>query len=492
MDNQNLDQEDGASSEEKLQQPNKSEMTDHVCTSIGYGCTLAITPVLLLSRIAKNGDLEALCSFLPDALQPIHGVIPSTYCLLFCVFSGLVLALLSDKFTEKRHFTIVLGAAFACLLLSICIPSDLIGLPLVGFSCASAQFLWRLHVINKVVSPRSVFNATAVTAGALLFAAVLDLNNNPHMLRIVLTLSLTLFFAISDSTFEKWLYIPREAMLNHSFNWARRIKPAVTHFAGGIAFGVMLYALGHILSQAAASVIWLISVVLIYACNNAENKRSKQARLAHRLMLFAVCLLLIPLLPEHTQWVAASLLLIAAVTSSALNVARHYVINKDSDLSDTFLSGYRVTTDNIANMIGFASSYAVLALAGSPSVAMFALCSLVTVLFIFSTLLSMGAFSERRDKKAPAAAKDIWHEKVVAVAKAYDLTPRQAEIFEALSRGRNAKYIAQRLYLSEGAVKKSLFLIYKKLDVHNQQDLITLVMQSEPEIESPVSGDESS
>lgn len=89
---------------------------------------------------------------------------------------------------------------------------------------------------------------------------------------------------------------------------------------------------------------------------------------------------------------------------------------------------------------------------------------------------SMFFFEQDEDLEETA---DEWHEKALLTAKVNGLTPRQVEIFDALSRGRNAKYIAQRLYLSEGAVKKQMFTIYKKLDVHKQQDLITLVMDGD-------------
>lgn len=80
------------------------------------------------------------------------------------------------------------------------------------------------------------------------------------------------------------------------------------------------------------------------------------------------------------------------------------------------------------------------------------------------------------DEESPKETADEWQEKAHLTAKINGLTSRQVEIFEALSRGRNARYIAQRLYLSEGAVKKQMFTIYKKLDIHKQQDLITMVM----------------
>uniref|UniRef100_UPI003A8FEAE0 response regulator transcription factor n=2 Tax=Gordonibacter TaxID=644652 RepID=UPI003A8FEAE0 len=55
------------------------------------------------------------------------------------------------------------------------------------------------------------------------------------------------------------------------------------------------------------------------------------------------------------------------------------------------------------------------------------------------------------------------------------LSRRELEILIALAKGRNASYIQRELTISEGTVRTHMRNIYRKLDVHNQQELIDLV-----------------
>lgn len=58
---------------------------------------------------------------------------------------------------------------------------------------------------------------------------------------------------------------------------------------------------------------------------------------------------------------------------------------------------------------------------------------------------------------------------------AYDLTPRESEILFYLAKGRNAKYIADQLYVAERTVKTHTYHIYQKMGIHSQQELIDIV-----------------
>lgn len=62
--------------------------------------------------------------------------------------------------------------------------------------------------------------------------------------------------------------------------------------------------------------------------------------------------------------------------------------------------------------------------------------------------------------------------------KRFDLSPRQEEVFWLLIRGRNIRYIAERLCVSESTVKTHVHNLYAKLGVHSQQELITKVEES--------------
>ena len=57
----------------------------------------------------------------------------------------------------------------------------------------------------------------------------------------------------------------------------------------------------------------------------------------------------------------------------------------------------------------------------------------------------------------------------------YRLTDRECEIIQLLLSGRSVSAAAKELYLSESTVKTHVRSIYKKMDVHNRQEMISLV-----------------
>jgi DNA-binding CsgD family transcriptional regulator/MFS family permease len=61
------------------------------------------------------------------------------------------------------------------------------------------------------------------------------------------------------------------------------------------------------------------------------------------------------------------------------------------------------------------------------------------------------------------------------LAERFSLTKREEEILFLLARGRTAQYIATSLVITPGTVKTHLRSIYAKLDVHTQQEVLTLV-----------------
>ncbi len=65
--------------------------------------------------------------------------------------------------------------------------------------------------------------------------------------------------------------------------------------------------------------------------------------------------------------------------------------------------------------------------------------------------------------------------RVAELVAACSLTPREAEVFGLLARGRNAAYIQESLTLSRNTVKSYVARVYGKLGVHSHQELIDLV-----------------
>ena len=61
------------------------------------------------------------------------------------------------------------------------------------------------------------------------------------------------------------------------------------------------------------------------------------------------------------------------------------------------------------------------------------------------------------------------------LARQYRLSPREIEVFFLLSKGRNRAHIKEELVISNETVKSHVKNIYRKTDVHSQQELIDMI-----------------
>lgn len=81
---------------------------------------------------------------------------------------------------------------------------------------------------------------------------------------------------------------------------------------------------------------------------------------------------------------------------------------------------------------------------------------------------------ETVEKKAEPHGRPF-KDKCSLAATSYALTPRESEILFFLAKGRNAKHIAEKLYVSERTVKTHTYHIYQKMGIHSQQELINII-----------------
>ena len=61
------------------------------------------------------------------------------------------------------------------------------------------------------------------------------------------------------------------------------------------------------------------------------------------------------------------------------------------------------------------------------------------------------------------------------MARDFGLTPRESEVIVLLAYGRTLAIIARDLHIAQGTARTHIENIYRKLDVHKQQELIDLV-----------------
>ena len=72
-----------------------------------------------------------------------------------------------------------------------------------------------------------------------------------------------------------------------------------------------------------------------------------------------------------------------------------------------------------------------------------------------------------------------FRERCEIVANTYLLSRRENEVMYYLARGYKSSFIQQQLYISEGTAKTHIRHIYRKLNVHSQQELIHLIDEVE-------------
>ncbi len=446
---------------------------------IGYAAIVAWLPSLLLNGSFSEGDLASLCASLPAPFGALGTVLPVAVCLLLCCGFGLILMLLANRLATKRHFFYLWVAAIVSTVISFCVPSDIAKAVTLAAAFTMTRLLWNVHLTNKAFDSSTLLAATLLGGVVLLISALLDETATNFSLHILLLISLCMFLAVSSVTYKDWTFVPKEAMRAKGLTVTQKVFPATAKTMAGIAFGTLMYLCSYQVSLIVAGLVWLSSASIVFLFERAGKRPSKSAVRGYFMIGSIAALIAVSVLPNVGSIIGAGILALFMVASALANAIRHMVVEKDLTLSDVYLFGFRHSTNAIGMTVGYLGCFAVFTFAPPPSAAAFGFFGAAILSLALVSLLSLGVFESKRKRMPAADITDPWHEKVMFLAKEYSLTPRQTEIFDALSRGRNAKYITQRLYLSEGTVKKQVFQIYKRLDVHTQQDLITLVMETD-------------
>ena len=81
------------------------------------------------------------------------------------------------------------------------------------------------------------------------------------------------------------------------------------------------------------------------------------------------------------------------------------------------------------------------------------------------------------DMPTTAAQESSLEKRCARLVKRCKLSPREAVVLTLAAQGRNAKAIAEKLFVSESTTKTHMSNIYRKAGVHSQQELIALLDQ---------------
>ena len=97
---------------------------------------------------------------------------------------------------------------------------------------------------------------------------------------------------------------------------------------------------------------------------------------------------------------------------------------------------------------------------------------------VFVASLALALIAEQRFNIERTTAPSSLQDSCDELKRMYGLTPREREIIELLGQGRSVPFIADMLFLAKSTVETHRKSIYKKLGIHNRQELLNLLGES--------------
>lgn len=250
-----------------------------------------------------------------------------------------------------------------------------------------------------------------------------------------------------------------------------------------LIFGVVSYTVLDLAVQQDAILLIGIAIFLSAAVFSAYAVPRKTVADSRRYALFlmpliAVAVLPFPYVPEIYKVLFLAICIFGFTCFDAITWG-----DLADEIRDRHLAVYiSLGVPTALNFIGIFSGWGAAALlrwmfGDEKYGTAFSVFSIVAVIALVLLLVWDLASRERSEVGEPKTDSFLgkWKSTCEEVAQLHNLTQRESSIFMMLARGRNQNYIADELVLSPHTVKTHTYHIYKKLDVHSQQELIDMV-----------------
>lgn len=406
----------------------------------------------------------------------------------------------------------------------------ILGVPcglILGVGTAFLVFYWGIS-FGRADSPNIAFNASISTAIAvLLYALVIEkLPSLAAHLIICLVPLLNIFFLrqrvtenlpnvdMRDATYFSELHIARSS-------FALKIFPALACL--GFVLALLLSHAGYCLTPAAGAtgvgftaLAMALSCIIVLVSTTQTAKHDQSFNHTFRLMMPIVALLILPLPFTGAAEASPGNMLILTAMAMCITLGWTFLGNvcQEFRLSPVYVFGLGAGAVACGMLIaGITSSLTPTFVGSTMSHSSFGL-----ILCLFGLVVVCGLFPRKDDihaivvrsfapeelygaddadvpeepvpdMQAPTSApsptspetegdglrKGRFMRRCDRVADMYLLSRRETDVLYLLAKGRNVGYIKEKLYISEGTAKTHVHHVYKKLNVHSQQELIALI-----------------
>ena len=277
----------------------------------------------------------------------------------------------------------------------------------------------------------------------------------------------------------------------NTWSFTKEIEPSF--FVFGIVFALAFVFLFN--SGETAVLIGLLAALpgaLLVVLLSVSNVRVS-ITVYQRIWLVAAVFscIIMPFVAYEFQMACACLLVACWAMFRCVNSA--FIIRKAVTVRDTPLfrqAPLRLLVSSAGFAVGWLIAALVTVFAGAHSGAFTAvhLIMVIVLVLVMMVFFPVGAHHQADGTTEPAPEptastivsvsldeQDLFELRCAAVSKLYQLSPRESDILKYLARGRNAAYIQEELTISPHTVKSHIYNIYRKLDIHSQQKLMSLI-----------------
>lgn len=483
--------------ETPVQQASVAQPTSHdllntyLIASLGFGCFIG---------------WDLIGAFSPATVLLTYTDIPDAFILRLVSLGALVLTyfackLNADWFFENRVKVAVISTVLSLAVVanavggryfSIPVPLSVVSWVLFGIGSGILDLIWCTYL--SLLPTRRTLSTIAAGAclGTLIF--VIAASASPASVSLF-AITLIPVFSLSLLVFS-FKNLPQASILpvkNYRRAPALSAAASISVGAHGILYG-FITACMFFISPTAAIIVGgsgIIGSITALLFSRYEPKIDLDNSFIQRVSLpvIVVGLLLLPLVGETGQVFCGCLVNNALAFSSLLIRGNSCIENAEFQLHPVD----RYAQRQVPRWFGFLVGTFVAFVLGTaiPEHAVVFNFVIVIMAGIVVTAFSIYNGNDGRNKEflnglltdqsSPAEAESFvklpshFYQRCDEVIAAFDLSPREGEIFYLLAKGRNAKHIQEKLCISSSTVKTHIYRIYQKMGINSQQLLIDAV-----------------
>jgi DNA-binding CsgD family transcriptional regulator len=442
------------------------------------------------------------CEFPPDVSIGLRDV--SQLCVFVAVPLGyLVIHLLARSPSFNVFATpvkvgagvcaVMLPVAAALLYQGAAVPFGLICVlnVLAGAAASCIRLSW-LDVLSRLkVERHGRFTGLALFGGALLFVLVAFTPSfmQPLFAVVYIVPSIMLLTYATRNAPGNDERAPLESVEN-TWRFTREIEPSFFMF--GVAFGITFVFLFNYGREAVllGLIATLFGSLAVSIMSMADKQLSITVYQRALVIITVIACIAVPFVDQVAK-IACSCVVTAA-WAAFLSVSSGFIVKKCTLVHDVPLfrqAPLRLMIPALGFAVGWAVASIITVQYGTHVSAFTFMRLIVAVLLVVTIMVffpsqahhTADGFSSDEVKVTTTVVAgdksetDLFEARCAAVAKLYQLSPRETEILAYLAKGRNAAYIQDALVISPHTVKSHIYNIYRKLDIHSQQKLMDFV-----------------